>query len=79
VEISGKLHSPVVLRPGRYSQYLLNKKQGGTHNKFGRFGEENPFPCKDLNPGLCSSLLDHCIDYAIQARKYACTILLATG
>jgi len=70
---------PIRFSPGRYSQYFLNKMEVGTHNQFGRFGEKNPFPCKDLKPEWCSSLLDHYIDHAIQALKYFCKILLATG
>ena len=44
VQLSGQLHSLVVLQPGNDSQCLPNKRQGGPHNQFGLFGEENPFP-----------------------------------
>jgi len=70
---------PIRFTPGEIFPVPSEQDVRRYHNQFSRFGEENPFPRKGLNPGLCSSLLDLYIDYALQARTYASKILLATG
>jgi hypothetical protein len=43
-EVSGKLHAPASLLPGKKSGYPLDRRLGGPQNQSGRNSEESKFP-----------------------------------
>jgi len=54
MEVSGQLHAPVVLPPGKSPWYLMDRRLGGHHSQSGHSGEEKysqPLPgIKPYNP-----------------------------
>jgi hypothetical protein len=53
MEVSGQLHAPATLLPGKKPRHPLDRRLGGSQSRSGRGGEEknSPFPCKESNPG----------------------------
>jgi hypothetical protein len=49
MEVSGQIHAPASLPPGKNSRYTLDKRVGGTHGRFGRSGEKSR-PYRNSNP-----------------------------
>jgi hypothetical protein len=53
MEISGRLHAPAALSPGKLSVDLLNMRLGGFQSRSGRGGEEkNSQPLPGLEPPI---------------------------
>jgi hypothetical protein len=40
MEVSGQLHAPTALPPGKEPPYPLDKRLGGPQSRSGRYGEE---------------------------------------
>jgi hypothetical protein len=54
--VSGQLHVPAALPPGKNSWYPLDRKLGGPQNRSGRGGEEkNSQPLLGLEPPIIQS------------------------
>jgi hypothetical protein len=52
MEVSGQLHVPAALPPGKNPQYTLHSGQGGPKSWSGHFGGEETFcPCLESKPG----------------------------
>jgi hypothetical protein len=49
MKVSGQLHAPAALPPGKSSWYPLDRRLGGAQNRSGRDGEEKNF---QLPPGI---------------------------
>jgi hypothetical protein len=51
MEVSGQLHAPAALPPGKSPRYLLDRRLGGPQSRSGRGGEEkNSQPLPGLEP-----------------------------
>jgi hypothetical protein len=51
VGVSGQLHTPAALLPGKEPRYPLDRRQGGSQNRSGCGGEEKySHPRRELNP-----------------------------
>ena len=51
MEVSGQLHAPAALPPGKESRYPCNKSLDGSQGRSGRFGEDrSPLNYRDSNP-----------------------------
>jgi hypothetical protein len=52
MEVSGHLHAPAALPPGKRSRYPLYRRLGGPQGQYRRCGEEKDFcPSRESNPG----------------------------
>jgi hypothetical protein len=47
--VSGQLHAPAALPPGKELRYPLDRRLGGPQSRSGRRGEHS-WPYRDLNP-----------------------------
>jgi hypothetical protein len=53
MEVSGQLHVPAALPPGKNPQYPFNERVGGPHSRFRRFGEQkNLLPLMRFEPPI---------------------------
>jgi hypothetical protein len=53
MEVSGQLHAPAALLPGKEPCYPLDRRLGGPRNRCGRGGEQNNFlPLPGLEPPI---------------------------
>jgi hypothetical protein len=53
MDVSGQLHTPVVLPLGNNPRYPLDRRLGGTQSRYGRYGEKNNFfPLHGIEPRL---------------------------
>jgi hypothetical protein len=53
MEISGQLHAPAALLPGKSPWYPLDRRLGGPQNQFGQGGEEkNSQPLPGFEPPI---------------------------
>jgi hypothetical protein len=53
MEVSGKLHAPAALPPGKGHRYSLDRKLGGAHIRSERGGaEKNSHPLPGLEPSV---------------------------
>jgi hypothetical protein len=53
MEVSGQLHAPAALPPGKRPWYPLDRRLGGPQSRSGRGGEEkNSQPPPESNPDL---------------------------
>jgi hypothetical protein len=51
MEVSGQLHSPAALPPGKDPPYTLDRRLGGAQNRSGHGGEEkNSQPPSGIEP-----------------------------
>jgi hypothetical protein len=51
MEVSGQLHAPAALLPGKEPLYPLDRRLGGTQSRSGRSGEEkNSQPSPRIEP-----------------------------
>jgi hypothetical protein len=57
MELSGQLHAPAALPPGKEPRYPLDRRPGGPHNRSGRCGEEKNLSLPGIEPGLFSPSL----------------------
>jgi hypothetical protein len=63
MEMSGQLHAPAALLPGKEPSYPLDRRLGGPQNRSGRGCEEKNFqPLLGLEPPIVQ-LLAHVISY----------------
>jgi len=51
MEVSGQLHAPAALPPGKSPHYSLDRWLGGLQNRSGRSGKKVPYPRQKSNPG----------------------------
>jgi hypothetical protein len=54
MEVTGQLHAPAALLPGKSPRYPLDRRLGGHHSRSGPGGEEKKSyhcPRRELNPG----------------------------
>jgi hypothetical protein len=57
MEVSGQLHDPAALPPGKELHYPLDRRLGGSHSHPGRGGEEkNSQPLPGLEPPIIKPL-----------------------
>jgi len=60
MQLSGQIHSPVALLPGKSPLYPLDRRLHGFQIRSGRGGDEKKShycPCLELNPGQVRSLV----------------------
>jgi hypothetical protein len=83
MEVSGQLHAPVTLPPGKQPWYPLYRGLGGPHSRSEHYGEEkNLLPLPGIKPqildhGACSLVATRSelfqlnfIDYSNKCNKY---------
>jgi hypothetical protein len=70
LEVSGQLHSPAALPPGKSPRYPLDRRLGGPQSRFGQFRSENSWPYRDSNcdPSV-QPVASRYIDHAIAASE----------
>jgi hypothetical protein len=57
MEVSGQLHAPAALHPGKSSWYPFDKRLAGLQNWSGRGGDEkNSEPLAELEPPIIQSV-----------------------
>jgi hypothetical protein len=82
MKLSGQLHDPAALLPGKSPRYPLGRKLGGPHSRSGRDGEEKSLcPCQESNPGRparnLATILTELLWLQIKSLKTVC--FAATG
>jgi hypothetical protein len=72
MEVSGQLHTPVALPPGKEHWYQLDRRLGGPQSRSGRGGEEkNSQPRRESNPRtpIVQSIAQRYTDWASNLLK----------
>jgi hypothetical protein len=72
MEVSGQLHAPAVLPPGKDSWYPLDRRLGGPQSRSGRGGENIPSPLRKSNPRT------PIVQPVAQCYCYKCQLILDT-
>jgi hypothetical protein len=75
MELSGQLHAPAALLPGKEPLVPIDRRLSGLQNRSGRGGEEkNSEPCWDSNPDhpIVRPVVSHYTDCAIPAVESRC-------
>jgi hypothetical protein len=62
MEVSGQLHAPAALIPGKAPLYLLDRRLGGPQSRSGCCGEEENLALPGIEPGASNSSL-HRLSY----------------
>jgi hypothetical protein len=52
MELSGQIHAPAALPPGKDPRYALDRRLGGTQNRSGRGEEKYPQLLRGLEPPI---------------------------
>jgi hypothetical protein len=61
MEMSGQLHAPVALPPGKSPLYPLDRRLGGPQSRLGRGGEgKNSEPLPRLEPPIIQPVAQRC-------------------
>jgi hypothetical protein len=72
LEVSGQLHGPAALPPGKSHWYPLDRRWSGPQSRSRQCVEKNSWPYRGLNldPSVVQPVASRCTDYAIPAPQY---------
>jgi hypothetical protein len=79
MEVSGQLHVPAALPPGRSPRYPLDRRLGGLQNRSGCCGiEKNPLPLPGIEPRTCRyTYWASLAKFVVNGRKWVRDVIVA--
>jgi hypothetical protein len=70
MEVSGQIHAPAALLPGKEPQYPLGRRLGGPQSRSGRRGKNStPYRDKNYDPSIVQRVAGRYSDRAIPAPR----------
>jgi hypothetical protein len=74
MEVSGQLHAPASLPPGKSSRYPLDKRVGGPQSRSGRRGENSwPYRHSNSEPSVVEPVASRHTDWATSSDSTGIT------